>query len=676
MISSRQIIIQLTIVLMALVFIVKLFIIQVINTDYKLAAQNNAILQKIERPLRGMIYDRNGKLIVANMPVFEVMIIPKKFRLQSDDTLRFCQDFNITKPELIDLYAKARAASLQPSLAVFMQQIKPVSFIKHVLPEQFAIVQDKLNNYAGIFAEARSLRNYPHNNMANALGYVKEVDKKVLDNDTINYYQQGDLIGKTGMEAAYEVELRGRRGTKYLMVNVHNIVKGSFQNGKFDTLPRVGEELVSSIDLDLQQYGETLMQNKIGSIVAIEPSTGEILSLISAPSYDPNLLTGSGKEVSQNYAALVDNEYKPLFNRPAMALYPPGSIIKLVQCLIGLQEGVIDSTTTSIPCIQDVVKCHGHASPLDVKGSIKHSCNPFYLRVFNRIIRRNESEVNSEDTRMGLARWHKHMTSFGLGSKLGTDLSNEKGGNIPSVEYYDKRFKNHKWRFGNIYSLSIGQGEMGVIPLQMANIAAILANRGHYYTPHIIKSIGKDQPIQEKFRIKRHTTVNVAYFNTVVDAMEDVVRSGTARKAFIKDIPICAKTGTAQNPHGEDHSVFVAFAPRNNPKIAIAVYVENAGFGGTWAAPIASLMIEKYLRGYIADEKRKTMEQEVKDKNFMQIFDKKRLKDKIDKDTLKAIKSRQKVKESQKQALILPTTHDVEKANVMLASKVDKQRKK
>jgi penicillin-binding protein 2 len=655
--------------LVAFVFIAKLFFIQVTNTDYKLAAQNNTILRQIEHPLRGMIYDRKGKLIVANTPVFDIMIIPKKFRLAPEDTLRFCQDFGISKAELIDMYEKARM-SMRVKASSFIQQIKPTLFIKHILPEHFAILQDKLNNYAGIYAEARSVRNYPHNNMANALGYVKEVDKRVLERDSTNYYQQGDLIGKTGMEATYEEELRGRRGTKYLMVNVHDVVKGSFQNGKFDTLPRVGEELISSIDLELQQYGEMLLQNKIGSVVAIEPSTGEILSLISTPSYDPNLLTGSGKEVSQNYAKLVDNEYKPLFNRPTMALYPPGSIIKLVQCLIGLQEKVIDSVNTSIPCVQDVVKCHNHASPLNVKGSIQHSCNPFYYRVFNRIIRRNESEVNSEDTRIGLANWHKHMTSFGLGNKLNTDLDNEKGGNIPSVAYYDRRFKNNKWRFGNIYSLSIGQGEMGVVPLQMANLAAILANRGFFYTPHIIKSIGKDKQINERFRIKRQTTVDVAYFNTVVDAMENVVRAGTARKAFIKDIAICGKTGTAQNPHGEDHSVFVAFAPRNNPKIAIAVYVENAGFGGVWAAPIASLMIEKYLRGYIADDKRKAMEKEVINKNFMQIFDKKKAKETID----NKVPKKNKETEKQKQANNMPKEED--KKVETLLTKVEKKEKK
>jgi penicillin-binding protein 2 len=427
------------------------------------------------------------------------------------------------------------------------------------------------------------------------------------------------LIGKTGIESTYEKALRGRRGTKYVMVDVKHIVKGSFQNGKFDTLPIVGEELTSSIDLELQQYAELLMKNKIGSIVAIEPATGEILSLVSSPSYDPNLLTGSGKDVSNNYYALVNDKYKPLFNRPVMALYPPGSIIKIVQALIALQEGVIDSTDTRIPCVQDVVKCHAHRSPLGVKGSIQYSCNPFYYRVFNRIIKQGVSDNQTEDTRKGLAKWHQYMTSFGLGHKLGTDLYNEKGGNIPSVAYYDKRFKHGKWRFGNIYSLSIGQGEMGVVPLQMANLAAIMANRGYYYIPHIIKGAGKENKKNSKYLQRYYTApVKKEYFELIIEGMEDVVRSGTATKAFVKDLTICGKTGTAQNPHGEDHSVFIAFAPKDNPKIAISVYVENAGFGGTWAAPIASLIIEKYLKGKIESEERQKMEKEIIEKNFMQ----------------------------------------------------------
>lgn len=657
--SSRRFIIQFMIVLVALIFITKLFFIQVMNDDYKLEAQNNTVLRQIEHPLRGMIYDRHGKLIVANIPVFDLVVVPKEFKLK--DTAAFCRDFAISKEELVDKLKKAREFSW----------VKPSLLIKHILPEQFADLQDKINNYTGIYADARAVRDYPHRNMANALGYVKEVDKNVLAKDSSNYYQQSDLIGKTGIEAVYEKELRGRRGVKYSMVDVKRIIKGSFQNGKFDTLPLVGEELVSSIDLELQQYGEMLMQNKIGSVVAIEPSTGEILSMISTPSYDPNLLTGSGKDVSQHYAELVDNEYKPLFSRPTMALYPPGSIIKLVQCLIGLEEGVIDSVQTSIPCVQDVVKCHNHKSPLNVKGSIQNSCNPFYYRVFNRIIRRGESEINSEDTRKGLANWRKHMVSFGLGNKLQTDLDNEKGGNIPSVEYYDKRFRNQKWRFGNIYSLSIGQGEMGVIPLQMANVAAIMANRGYYYTPHIIKGIGKDKFLDPRFKIKHQTTVREAHFNTVVDAMEKVVSAGTARKAFIKDITICGKTGTAQNPHGEDHSVFVAFAPRNNPKIAIAVYVENAGFGGVWAAPIASLMIEKYIRRYIADDKRKAMEKDVAAKNFMLSFEKESKKHKEEKERKE--KQKKEKEKQQKKEVILTNTVPTTKENQIVASKQNKK---
>lgn len=385
-------------------------------------------------------------------------------------------------------------------------------------------------------------------------------------------------------------------------------------NGMFDTLPEIGKSLISSVDLDLQNYGEKLMRNKIGSIVAIEPSTGEILAMISAPSYDPNMLAGGGREIAGNFARLVRDEHKPLYNRTLMSPYPPGSVIKLVQALIGLQEGVIDSATTSIPCVQNVVKCHNHPSPLNVKGSVQHSCNPFYYRVFNRIITQGESRNYSEDTRIGLDKWREYMLRFGLGEPLGTDLPGEKGGNIPSSAYYDKRFKTNKWKFGNIYSLSIGQGEMGVIPIQMANIAAIMANRGYFYTPHIIKGIGEPGLIDSRFKTRRDTGIKREYFELIVDGMEKVVSAGTARRAYLQNLTICGKTGTAQNPHGDDHSVFIGFAPKHNPKIAIAVYVENAGFGGTWAAPIASLMMEKYIKGEIS---RQRLEEEIFNKDLL-----------------------------------------------------------
>lgn len=593
--------------LVAVVFLVKLFYLQVIDEAYKLEAQNNVIQKIIEYPDRGMVKDRNGKLIVANMPAHDILIVTKEFKLT--DTVKFCQLFNLTKTELIDKYKKLkRLKDYSP--------YKPLPFIKHLPEAEFAKIQDRLDEFEGVYAEVRTIRQYPHESLANALGYVKEIDKTMLDKDTSKYYQQGDLIGKAGIEASYESQLRGTRGINYVMVNAKRMVKDQFEEGKYNIQPEVGHNLTSSIDLDLQQYGELLMSNKIGSIVAIEPSSGEVLAMISAPSYNPNLLTGNGKDVTNHYTDLLTNRFKPLYNRPAMASYPPGSIFKIVQALIGLEEGVIDTIETRIACVQDVVKCHGHASPLGLHGSIQHSCNPFYYKVFNRIIIQNKSNDYFEDSKVGLDNWHKYVTKFGFGKKLGSDIPEEKAGNMPTSTYYDKRYKGRKWKFGNIYSLSIGQGEMGVTPLQMANLAAIIANRGYYYSPHLVKDIDGLGALPQ-FKEKHSTGIKKEYFDFVANAMADVVRAGTARRAQVQNVIVCGKTGTAQNPHGEDHSVFIAFAPKDNPKIAIAVYVENAGWGGTWAAPIAGLMIEQYLKGKIEDPKRLVIQKQIADKDFI-----------------------------------------------------------
>jgi penicillin-binding protein 2 len=588
------------------VFAGNLFYLQVLNPDYKNEAFSNVRKRIVDPPVRGMIYARDTSLLVSNSPVFNFFITAKY--LQIDDTLDFCTHFGITKKELLEKLAKARERG---------QRRKPTLLLKHVPQRRFTVIQDRLDEFPGITYEAHTMREYRTHSLANALGYVREIDKKMYKKDTTGYYQMGDLVGYSGIEANYEKELRGRRGVRYVYVDVQQNVKGSFIKGQFDTLPEIGKNLLSSIDIDLQQYGEQLMGNKIGSIVAIEPATGEILSMISAPSYNPELLTGDPKQVAQNIGMLLGNNHKPLFNRTVMSPYPPGSIIKLIQALIGLQEGVIDSVETRIPCTQSLVKCHSHPSPLNLRGSIQHSCNPFYFRVFNKIIAQGQAQYTMETARIGMEKWKNYMHKFGLGHQLGSDIYNEKGGRIPSPEYYDKKFKSAGWKFSNIYSLSIGQGEMGVVPLQMANLAAIMANRGHYITPHIIKEVeekGKFFPVDEKYRQRHETGIKREFFEVVIDGMENVVRAGTARKAAIPGIVVCGKTGTAQNPHGEDHSVFVGFAPRDNPKIAIVVYVENAGFGGTWAAPIASLMMEKYLNGEV---KRAALEKTVLNKDFI-----------------------------------------------------------
>jgi penicillin-binding protein 2 len=585
MFENRKFIIVFVFSLVALVFILKLFFLQVIDTNYKLAAQSNAVHKIVDYPYRGLIYDRNGKIIVVNDPVFDLMVIPKEVKIQ--DSLAFCELIKIPIEELRTKLKEARSYS----------SVKPSIFLKQLSVRDFGSISDKLIEYPGFYGQARTIRAYPEPVMANALGYIGEISKTQLENQKDPYYKQGDYIGKSGLEAQYENELRGKRGTRHVMVNVRGVEKGAFQEGKHDTLPVAGENFNSTIDLDLQIYGEKLMRGKIGSVVAIEPETGQILSIISSPSYDPNVLTG--RFFSKNFDTLQRDSLKPLFNRPLMAMYPPGSIFKIIQGLIGLQEGVITPNST-FACNKSLVNCHNHPSPQALMGSIQHSCNPYYWNVFKKIINQDISSNPFKDTEIGLTKWREYILSFGLGQKLGVDLPNEKPGMIASPNLYNRVYGEGRWKFSTIYSLSIGQGEINVVPLQMANLAAIIANRGFYVTPHLVKGIGESNYVPEQFRQRHYTKVDSKHFQVFIDAMEHVVQAGTAQRAKLKDIVICGKTGTAENPQGEDHSIFIAFAPKDNPKIAISVYVENAGFGGTWAAPIASLMIEKYLTDSIS----------------------------------------------------------------------------
>jgi len=602
----RKYIVQLLIILVGIVYAGRLYTIQVEDEQYMNNAQKNAIRKIPVYPLRGFIYDRNNKLIVNNHPVFDIKVVAADLIIK--DTVGLCRVLGLDIDELRKRLERASKGRYLPYLLV-----------KQLSAEQYAKIQDYLYNYPGLFAESRTVRSYPYKVFAGGLGYVKEIDKALLESESFNgdnYYSQGDMVGRSGIEQSYEKELRGKLGTLSVMFNAMGIEKGSFKDGIHDTLPTVGKDIQTTIDIDLQEYGELLMQNKIGSIVAIEPSTGEILSMISAPSFDPNLLTGEGADVTKNYLKLLRDPNKPLYNRAVMAAYPPGSTLKVINGLIALQEGVADEEHTFFSCSQDIVKCHQHPSPINLHRAIQYSCNPYFLKVFHRIIKQKKSEDDLTDTRIGLDKWRAHMLSFGLGRKLGVDLANEKPGLVPSVEYYDKRYKNQRmpWRLANIYSLSIGQGEVNVVPLQMANLAAIIANKGYYYVPHLGKKIGDTIALDKKFTTKNYTTVEERHFKVAIEAMSDVVRSGTARRAFIPDIEVCGKTGTVQNSKGEDHSVFMAFAPRNNPKIAIAVYIENAGFGGSWAAPIASLMIEKYVNGEV---KRLDEEKRVIDANLI-----------------------------------------------------------
>lgn len=587
--ETRKYIIQGMFVVVGLLYSIKLFSIQVLDPSYKLAAENNALQKIVQYPYRGLIYDRNGKLMVQNTPVYDLMVIPKEAR--NPDTVRFCEVFNIPVEEFRERLLAAKNYSY----------VKPSAFLQRLSNEEFAAVQDHLVDFPGFYINARTVRGYSHQSLSHALGYIGEISPRQLENPKYKGYRASDYIGISGIESEYEPYLMGKRGIKYMMVNVRGVQKGSFKDGLYDTLSVAGQNLVSTIDLDLQQYGEKLMQGKMGSIVAIEPATGEILSFVSAPFYDPNLLTG--KEFGKNYLALQRDTLKTLLNRPLMGVYPPGSIYKLVQALIGMQEGVITPQTT-FPCNRSLVNCHYHPSPVDLVGSVQHSCNPYYYQVFRNIVNQGKSKNTFRDTSIGLANWNRHIQSFGFGQQLGIDLPNEKRGLLASNELYDKMYGKDRWKFSTIRSISIGQGEVGVVPLQMANMAAIFANRGFFYTPHLVRSIGEDGEPLEKYKERHYTTIDPHHFDVVIEGMEAVVKAGTGRMANLEHlgITVCGKTGTAEN-QGEDHAVFVAFAPKENPKIAIAVYVENAGFGGSSAAPIARLMIEKYLKGSISQQK-------------------------------------------------------------------------
>ncbi len=588
--ESRRIVIQLIFIAVFTVIGVKLFFIQVVESDYKEKAESN-ILQRITTyPHRGIIYDRNGNLLVANTPVYNLQVIPREVADNFDKT-SFCQLVDLSPTEFDERIQKARKYS----------RVKNSDFIKQISQHDFAKIQDKLIGYPGFYEEARTVRFYPYENTANAFGYLGEVSPNQLKKDTAKYYNRGDYIGVSGLESYYEDYLRGKRGVRYVMVNVNRIVKGSFKEGLYDTLAIPGDDLISSIDADLQAYAEQLMKGKIGSVVAIEPSSGEILSMVSAPTYNPNILSGKG--LRNNFQALQKDSLNPLFNRPIMATYPPGSIFKTIQALIALQEGVI-KPNESIASFSSPMGDHAAFGYYDIPKGIKYSSNTFFYTLFKRIINQNENSNTYVDTRLGVAKWKAYLENFGLGKRLGIDLPNEKRGSLPSISYYDKIYGENQWKFSNIYSLSIGQGELLVTPIQMANLAAAIANKGYYYRPHLVKGIGDNRKPLPPFQEKIYTGIDSAYFAPVIEGMSQAVY-GTAQRAVIPGIELCGKTGTAENPHGPDHSVFIAFAPRDNPKIAISVYVENSGWGGRAAASTASLLIEKYLKGEV---KRKNIE--------------------------------------------------------------------
>jgi penicillin-binding protein 2 len=593
--SGRKFLIGFLIIGSAIVLIVRLFILQVLDPSYKFSATNNSQRRVTQYPARGLIYDRNNELLVYNEAAYDLMINPPQ--LTEFDTTEFCGLLNIRKEQVVNKITEALRYS----------RFKPSIFLKQVSSETYAILQEKLYKFPGFFVQPRTLRKYPRPIAAHVLGYVGEVDESTIEKD--EYYQMGDYIGISGIEKSYEKVLRGKKGVKIYLVDVHNRVKGSFQDGKLDKTAEFGSDIISTLDADLQEYGEKLMQNLRGSIVALEPSSGEILSLVSSPYYDPSLLVGRIR--TMNYRKMEIDTLKPLFNRALMAKYPPGSTFKVVQALIGLEENVV-SPSSSFYCDMGYragrvrVGCHYHFSPLKLPGAIQNSCNAYFCNVFRRII----EDKKFDSQREAFKNWRKHVISFGFGQKLNTDFLNELEGYVPTTSYYDRYYGKNGWKSLTIISLAIGQGELGITPLQMANMSAIIANKGYYHTPHIVKKIKDNRfSIDPGFKEKHYTTIDTSVFKTAIKGMELAVNGGTgstARIAKLPDIVVCGKTGTAENPHGEDHSIFIAFAPKDNPSIAISVYVENAGYGSTWAAPIASLMIEKYLtdtisRGWLED---------------------------------------------------------------------------
>ncbi|OKL38908.1 penicillin-binding protein 2 [Pontibacter flavimaris] len=581
--ETRKYIIQGIFLVVGIVFATRLFYIQVVDSSYKQAAETNAIKPIIQYPFRGLIYDRNGKLLVQNTPVYDLMVVPKD--VKNLDTLRLAELVKLPLEHVRERLKKARSFSY----------VQPSPFYQKLSTQEFAYIQNNLIDFPGFHINARTARGYPHQSLGHALGYIAEISPRQLEDSAYNGYRPGDYIGKAGIELEYEKYLMGQRGVKYKMVNVRGVEKGSFREGAFDTLAVAGENLVSTIDLDLQAYGEYLMDGAKGSIVAIEPATGEVLAYVSAPFYDPNLFTG--KDYGKNYMELLQDSNKTMFNRPIMAdQNPPGSVFKLTQALIALQEGVISPNTT-FACNRSLVNCHNHPSPLNLYGAVQHSCNPWFYQAYRLLINQGKSKNTFTDTAIGLKEWREQVLSFGFGKQLGIDIPGEKKGIVASTDLYDRVYGKNRWKYSTIYSLSIGQGELGVTPLQMANFAAIIANRGYYITPHIIRSVGEEGKPLKEYREKHRTSVDSKNFDPIVEGMAEVVRAGTGRKANLAKvgIEVAGKTSTAQNPQGPDHAVFIAFAPKVNPKIAIAVYVEHGKWGGQSAAPIAGLMIEQYL---------------------------------------------------------------------------------
>lgn len=590
--EKRKYVIGGTAVVIIIVYLIRLFTLQLLSEDFKISADSNAFLKRIQYPARGAISDRNGKLLVYNQPAYDVMVIMKE--QQGVDTLDLCESLDITRDWYERRMEEIKDYRRNPGYSPYTQQL----FMSQLSTEEFSRFQEKLFRFPGFYIQKRSIRQYNYPNAAHLLGDVGEVGPKDIEAD--NYYRSGDYIGKLGVERSYETMLRGEKGMEILLRDVRGRIKGRYQDGKFDVAPIPGRNLTMSIDIELQALGERLMKGKLGSIVAIEPSTGEVLCMVSSPTYDPRIMTGRQRGKSQKM--LADDPHKPLLNRGIMGQYPPGSTFKTSQALTFLQEGII-TPASAYPCSHGFhfkglkVGCHAHGSPLPLVPAIATSCNGYFCWGLYYMFGNRQKYKTVGDA---MTRWKDHMVSMGFGYKLGIDLPGEKRGMIPNAPFYDKVYRN-RWSGLTVISISIGQGEVNLTPLQIANLGATIANRGYYIIPHVVKEV-QGMPLDTLYTRKHHTMVQPKHYDAVIEGMRQAVLGGTCRAANSSSYEVCGKTGTAQNPHGQDHSVFMGFAPRENPKIAICVYVENGSWGATYGVPIGALMMEQYINGGLSEE--------------------------------------------------------------------------
>jgi penicillin-binding protein 2 len=606
--ANRQYIIAALVVIIGVIYTIQLFNLQILSPQYRDYADSNAFLRRTLYPARGAIYDRNGELLVYNRPTYDVMMVVRE--MTRFDTLDFCRTLDIDVDRFHVLDAEMRDLRRNPGYSSYTPQL----FMSQLDAEEYGLLQEKLYKFPGIYIQSRTERQYNFPNMGLILGYVAEVDKNKMAADP--YYLRGDYVGKSGIELSHELDLRGEKGVEILLRDAHGRVQGRYDEGNQDKAPVSGKDLTLGIDIELQAYGELLMQNKVGSIVMIEPSTGEILAMISAPSYDPALLTG--KDFGRNYQALENDPYKPLINRSIAGTYPPGSTFKAAQGLVFLEEEIITPETMfscygGYPPLGGRPRCHGHHSPLAIQYALATSCNSFFSYGLNYMLNNRTKYAN---TRESFDVWRDHMVNMGFGYRLGIDLPSEKRGFIPNSKFYSTVFNTERWHVHNIISISIGQGEILTTPLQIANLGATIANRGYFYTPHVVSEV-KNGNLESVFTTKHETGIDRAHYELTVKGMADAVTVGTCRGINLEPlVEVCGKTGTSENPHGDDHSLFMGFAPKDNPEVAIAVIVENGRYGATNAVPIARLMLQKYFRGEIP-ESDKWLEQTIMSREIL-----------------------------------------------------------